>query len=108
MIPDTVAIKSKIYLVTEIAAGAFKNSKKLKEITIGKNVKKIGAKAFYNCKSLKKIKIKTKKLTQKTVGKKAFGKIHKKATAKVPKAKCKAYKKILKARGMSGKKQKIK
>lgn len=67
----------------------------------------IAQKAFNKCKNLKKITIKTTKLTKKSVGKQAFKGIHKKATIKVPKAKQKAYKKILKARG-AGKKVKIK
>ena len=107
VISDTVNIKGKKYKVTEIKANAFKNNKKLKKITIGKNIKKIGKNAFYGCKNLKRIIVKTTKLTKKTVGKKAFAKINKKAKIKVPKKKLKAYKKILKARGIKGKKQKI-
>ncbi len=57
----------------------------------------IKAKAFKGCKKLKKITIKTK--TLKTVGKNAFKGINKKARIKVPAAKLKAYKKILKNKG---------
>ena len=56
--------------------------------------------------NLKKVTIQTTKLKAKTVGAKAFAKIHKKAVVKVPKAKKKAYKKWLKKRGIGGK-QKI-
>ena len=94
--------------MTEIASKALRNHKKLVKVTIGKNVRKIGKEAFYGCKNLKTIIFKTTKLKKKTVGKKAFGKIHEKATAKVPKKKLKSYKKILRKSGMSGKKQKIK
>lgn len=67
-------------------------------VTIGSNVTEIGAKAFYNCKKLKKITIKTTKL--KAVGKNALKNIHAKAVVKVPKRKLKAYKKLLKSKGL--------
>ena len=86
--------------VTTIGKNAFANDAKLTTVTIGKNVKSIGAKAFYKCKALKKITIKTKKLTKKTVGSKAFTGISKKAVIKSPKAKKAAYKKILLKKGM--------
>ena len=54
-----------------------------------------------------KITIKTKKLTKKTVAKKTFKSIRKKTVIKVPKSKYKAYKKVLRARGLN-KKVKIK
>ena len=108
VVPDDVTIGDKSYKITEIAPNAFKNNKKLKKFTIGKNIEKIGKNAFYGCKNLKTIKIKTSKLTKKTVGKNAFKKIHKKAKITVPKKKLKAYKKLLKAKGVTGKKQKIK
>ena len=106
--PASAQISEKQTKVTEIKANAFKNNKKLKKITIGKDIEKIGKNAFYGCKNLKKIIIKTTKLTQKSVGKNAFAKINAKAKIKVPKKKLEAYKKILKARGVKGKKQKIK
>ena len=52
--------------------------------------------------------IKTAKLKSKTVGKNAFAKINAKAKIKVPKSKLKSYKKLLKSKGIKGKKQKIK
>lgn len=106
-VPDTVKIGDKTYKVTEIKANAFKNNKKLKKITIGKNIKKIGKNAFYGCKNLKNVTIKTTLLTKKTVGKNAFKGINAKAKVKVPKKKLKAYKTILKKAGIKGKKQKI-
>ena len=45
--------------------------------------------------------IKTKKLTSKNVGKKAFQGIVKKATIKVPASKVSSYKKLLTAKGVS-------
>ena len=100
-------MKNKVFKVTEIASGAFKNSKKLKSVTIGTNVEKIGGKAFYKCKKLKKVKVKTKLLTKKSVGSGAFKGIHPNAKVKVPKKKLKDYQKIFKARGVKEKTQTI-
>lgn len=105
VIPATVDVAGKQYAVTEIPAKAFANSKKLKAVTIGKNVKSIGAKAFYKCPALKKITVKSTVL--KKVGKAALKGINSKATIKVPKKKLKAYKKLFKGKGQS-KKVKIK
>ena len=83
------------YKVTSIGVKAFKGNKKIIKLTIGKNVKTIGAYAFANCKKLKKVTINTKKL--KKVGKKAFfRKGGKNISFKVPKSKKKVYKKLLK------------
>ena len=98
-IPDTVTIDKVTYKVTSIAANAFKNNKKLKKVVIGKNVTKIGKKAFYGCSKLKKITVKTTKLTKKNVGRQAFKGIHKKAAFKVPKKKISSYRKVFRARG---------
>ena len=106
VIPKTVKVDGVNYKVTSIAKKAFAGNKKLKTVVIGADIEKIGVKAFYKCVNLKKITIQTTKLTAKTVGAKAFAKIHKKAVVKVPKAKKKAYKKWLKKRGIGGK-QKI-
>ena len=100
-IPATITVKGVKYKVTAVSKNAFKNNKKVKQVTIDKNVKNIGKNAFYGCKNLKKVTIKTTKLTQKTVGKNAFKGIHKKATIKVPKKKLNAYKKLLKNAGIS-------
>ena len=100
-IPATITVKGMKYRVTAVSKDAFKNNKKVKQVTIDKNVKNIGKNAFYGCKNLKKVTIKTTKLTKKTVGKNAFKGIHKKATIKVPKKKLNAYKKLLKNAGIS-------
>lgn len=93
--------------VKSIGASVFQNCTALKKVTIPANVEKIGKKAFYNCKSLTALTIKTKKLTNKKVGSKAFAKAgssnYKKLKVKVPKAKYSAYKNILKKRGLSSK-----
>jgi len=66
-IPSTVRIEGYDFKVTTIAAKAFQNKKKLKKVTIGKNVVSIGSKAFNGCKMLKTIVVKSKNL--KKVGK---------------------------------------
>lgn len=105
-IPGSVTVNQVTYKVTAIAANAFKNQKKIKKVVIPSSVNRIGKKAFYGCKNLKNITIKTIKLTKKKVGSKAFSGIHAKAVIKVPKKKQSAYKKILKARGVT-KKEKV-
>ena len=102
-IPDIVTVDGIAYKVISIAPKAFKNNKKLKKITIGRNIIKIGKQAFYGCINLKKIKINTSLLTKKSVGAKAFYKTSAKAKVKVPKSKLKAYKKFLNKKGISKK-----
>lgn len=106
-VPSTVTVKGVKYQVTSIAANAFKNNKNLKTVVIPASVRSIGKQAFAGCKNLKSITIKTPYLTKKSVGAKAFKGISAKATIKVPKKQLKAYKKLLKTKGI-GKKVKIK
>ncbi|MBE5941630.1 MAG: leucine-rich repeat domain-containing protein [Lachnospiraceae bacterium] len=93
--------------VQTIGNSAFQNCIALKKIEIPSKVKKIGSKAFYGCKKLTSITIKTTKLNTSKVGKQAFTKAgssnYKKLTVKVPKKKKKAYKTMLKKRGLSPK-----
>ncbi len=125
-IPNTIKIFSRTYKVVQIDKNVFKNSKQLKEIKLGKYVttigndafsgcsnlekvttnsalEKIGKRAFKNCKNLKSFNIRTKKLKDSTVGKDAFKKTGNKIKVKVPKSKYKAYKKMLKKKGLSSK-----
>lgn len=99
-IPATVIYKGVKYKVTGIASNAFKNNKKIKKVSIGKNVKIIGSKAFYGCKKLKSITIKSTKLTGKNIGSQAFKGIRSKASIKVPAKKQKSYKKMLRKKGV--------
>ena len=107
VIPDQVTINGYTYKVTSIADNAFKNNKNITTVIIGKNIKRIGKKAFYGCKSLRNITIKTKLLKKNTVGSTAFTKAgsknYKKLKVKVPKKKLKLYKKILRKKGLSKK-----
>lgn len=99
-IPASVTVGGVKANVTAIGNNAFKKAKKkLTKVTIGANVTSIGKKAFAGCKKLKKITIKSKKLA--SVGTKAFKGISKKAVIKVPKAKKKAYVKLLKNKGQA-------
>ena len=49
-VPATVKVNGKTYKVTTIAANAFTGNKKMKKITVGKNIDTIGKNAFKNCK----------------------------------------------------------
>ncbi|MDE6636392.1 MAG: leucine-rich repeat domain-containing protein, partial [Lachnospiraceae bacterium] len=103
-IPATITLEGYTYKVTAINAKAFKDDN-IKSLTIGANVATIGKSAFQGCTSLKKITIKSTVI--KSIGKSAFKKTSAKATVKVPKAKKKAYKKLLQKAGLS-KKAKVK
>lgn len=99
-IPETIKLSDgTIAKVTDIAPNAFKNCKKIKKVTIGKNVTKIGKNAFSGCKNLKSIIIKGTKLKKNSFGKNAFKNINKIATFKVPKKQLKNYKKWIKKAG---------
>lgn len=100
-IPAAVTVNGVRYQVTAIAPNAFKNNKNLKTIIIPATVRSIGKQAFAGCKNLKSIIIRTPYLTKKSVGAKAFKGISLKAVIKVPKKQLKAYKKLLKTKGVA-------
>ena len=129
-IPSSVKANGRTYKVTAIASGAFKNCRKLRQVTIARNISSIGTsafqgcsalrtvkigskvssigkKAFYDCKALTSVSIQSKKLTSGTVGKSAFTKAgrnnYKKLKVKVPASKLSAYKKLFKSKGLSAK-----
>lgn len=93
MVPATVKIDGRTYMVNAIASSAFSKNKKLQKVVIGKNVQTIGSKAFYQCKKIKVIDVK-KDLSLKKVGKNIVK--GKKCKVLVPKKKKKAYKKLFK------------
>ena len=97
IIPASVKKDGIVFQVTEVAKKAFKNNKKLTQVTVGKNVKNIGASVFEGDSKLKKITIKSSGL--KKVGSKALKGIHEKCRIKVPKKKLKDYQKLLKGKG---------
>ncbi len=55
IIPTTVRLQGNTFKVTSIGKNAFKGNKKLKNVSIGGNVKKVGKSAFDGCKKLKKV-----------------------------------------------------
>lgn len=103
IIPDTIIHDRITYKVTSIAKNAFKNNKKIKAVTIGKNVTTIGANAFYGCSKLKTLKIKSTNLTTKRIGSKAFSKTPKSMKVTIPKKKFKTYKSMLIKKGLNKK-----
>ena len=82
--------------VLSIGSKAFSGCKALTKVTILKKTKKIGSSAFAKCSNLRTITIKTTSLTKKSIGKKAFHGIAKKAKFKLPSSKKKLYKKWVK------------
>lgn len=100
-VPATITYGGIKYKVTEVSGNAFKNNKKVTTVKLGSNIITIGVSAFQGCKKLKTITVSSKKL--KIVGKKAFSGIYTKAKVKVPSGKKKAYKKLLKGKGLSKK-----
>jgi hypothetical protein len=107
VIPAAVKVNGKSYKVTAIGKNAFKNCKKLKKATIGKNVTKISANAFKNCKKLKNIVFKGTKAAK--LGKNAFRGIAASAVFRAPKKALKKYKKALKTKvGFKKKTMKLK
>jgi len=97
-IPKTVKYKGKSFKVTAVAAKAFRQNQKLEKVTIGANVKTIGANAFKDCKKLKKINVKGSVV--KKVGKNALKGIHKNCRIKVPKKKVATYQKLFGKAGL--------
>lgn len=100
VIPATVTgADGTVYKVTSIKANALKNNKKIKTITIGANITKIGKNAFSGCTNVKTIKVNGNSV--KTIGKNAFKGIKKGAkvtvTAKNKKVYQSAVKKLKKA-----------
>lgn len=99
-IPDTVKIDGYKFRVRKIAKNAFKDCKKLKKVTIGKNVTKIEANAFANNKKLKTILVKGTAI--KSIGKNALKRTNTKLTVKVPRKKLKSHKKLWRGKGNKG------
>lgn len=94
---DTVKICGAKFQVTSVANNALKNKACVHTVTIGKNVKSIGKRAFFGNKNLKLIKIHSARL--KKVGASALKNIHAKAKIKVPKSKLKRYKALFRNKG---------
>ncbi len=100
VIPATIKVSGTVYDVIGIGFEAFKNLKKLKSVTIGKNIATIGDQAFYGCSKLKAITIKGNKFQERYIEVGAFKGIPKTATVYCPKKCLKAYRKLLRAKGL--------
>ena len=71
-VPNTITIDGNKYNVTAIADKAFANCKKLKTVTINKNITKVGKNLFKGCKKLKTVTFKgTKSSIKKKIEKQA-------------------------------------
>ena len=106
-IPDTIKWEGYTFRITEIAAKAFRNNKKITSANIGANITKIGAQAFFKCSKLKKIVFKGKKAPK--VSSKAFKGIAKNCKVYVTKKMTKKQVKILQTRlKKAGVKSKVK
>lgn len=93
-IPDYIKYNGRKYKVIAIDDIAFAKMKKLKKVTIGKNVKTIGANAFKKCNKLKQVYIKSKKISK--IEKFAFRRSGgKKLLFYIPKGKYKKYKRLI-------------
>ena len=97
-IASTIKINGYKYKVVSIGDNAFNGNKKIKKVSIGKNIKEIKAGAFADCKKLKRIVIKTKKL--KKIGRKACSGVKKNCVIVVPKNMKKYYKKLIKEKNV--------
>ena len=96
----SVSLKSK--KLKTIGASAFQGCSAMTKATLSSTkLTSIGSKSFYGCKKLKTLTIKSKKL--KKAGSKALKGTYKKLSVKVPSAKVKAYKKLLKKAGLPAK-----
>ena len=83
VIPETVKKDGYTFKVTSIAKKAFASDKKLRNLTVGKNIKNIGAQAFQNCSKLKSVTFKGTSAPK--IGKKAFQKTPKNCKVKTNK-----------------------
>lgn len=99
-IPATVKINGYKFKVAGISKSAFAKNKKIKSVTIDRNVTSIGRNAFYNCSSLKSIRIKGTSV--KKIGKSAFQGVGKSSIARVPKKVRRTYAAKLKKAGFAG------
>ena len=97
-IPDTIKVNGITYKVTEIKAKACAGNPLPTTVTIGKNIKTIGANAFNGCRNLKKVTFRGTALTK--VGSNAFKGIQSAVTVTCPKAKLSKYQKLLKKAGI--------
>lgn len=99
-IQSVIHIEGKAYRVTSIARNACKGMTRLKSVTIGENISKIGNAAFSGCTNLKNITVNTRSLKDDNLGTDIFNGVPEKAVVFCPADLAKTYRKLFRARGL--------
>ncbi|MCR5691124.1 MAG: leucine-rich repeat protein [Eubacterium sp.] len=100
-IGNTVSYKGRKYKITGLEEGAMRKNKRVKSLTLGKHINRLGRKCFYKCSKLKKIRIYSRKI--KKIGKKCFQGIGKRCQIYLPKKVKSKYKKLFRKKGQGKK-----
>lgn len=103
VVPDTITVNGTKLKVTAVGASAFAGNKKIKTVTLGKNITKVGSKAFYKAKNLSQITVNGN--TIKSIGKNAFSGVKKNCKITVQAKDKKQYNKIVRLIKKSGAKK---
>ena len=82
-IPSRITVNNKVYLVTAIGQGAFKNSTDLTGISFSSNIISIGDSAFYNCTNLQSLSLPS---SIRTIGENSFNGCTGLTTFEIPKS----------------------
>lgn len=96
-----VTINGISYSVTSVCERAFRSNKRMKKVSLGSRVDKIGKEAFANCRNIKVLYIYSPRLKASDIGENAFKGINKRVKISVPKAKMKEYKELFREKGLS-------
>lgn len=96
-----VTINGISYSVTSVCERAFRSNKRVKKVSLGSRVDKIGKEAFANCRNIKVLYIYSPRLKASDIGENAFKGINKGVKISVPKAKMKEYKELFREKGLS-------
>lgn len=96
-----VTINGISYSVTSVCERAFRSNKRVKKVSLGSRVDKIGKEAFANCRNIKVLYIYSPRLKASDIGENAFKGINKRVKISVPKAKTKEYKELFREKGLS-------
>ncbi|WP_455058245.1 leucine-rich repeat protein [Jutongia sp.] len=100
-IGQKVKIDGISYSVTSVCERAFRSNKRVKKVSLGSRVNKIGKEAFANCSNIKVLYIYSPKLKASDIGENAFKGINRRVKISVPKAKMKEYKELFCEKGLS-------
>ena len=96
-----VTINGISYSVTSVCERAFRSNKRVKKVSLGSRVDKIGKEAFANCRNIKVLYIYSPRLKASDIGENSFKGINKRVKISVPKAKMKEYKELFCEKGLS-------